>query len=154
MAATIDQLRMKVERIGQELAEVQRELDQLSPQELAVIQERLAARQQAAEPPSSLSADVFALPFNDYLALSDEEWEAVQRRAYQTHQPWIDAELERQGAEWVLVCSGEVLEASPTLRNYPSREKLMQIGQQQERVPFVFVREPLVEESAWSALMR
>jgi len=135
------------------LNEVLEVLEQLSPQELAVVQERLAARQKAAEPPPSLSADVFDLPFDDYLALSDQEREAVQLHAYQTHQAWIDAELERQGAEWVLVCGGEVLEASPTLRNYPSREKLMHIGQQRGRVPFVFVREPLVEESGWSALV-
>jgi hypothetical protein len=135
-----------------DLNQVLEVLEQLSPQELAVVQERLAARKEVTEPAPGPSTDVFDLPFDDYLALSDEEREAVQLRAYQTHQARIDAELERQGAEWLLVCGGEVVETSPALRDYPSREKLMQIGQQRGRVPFVFVREPLVEESAWSAL--
>jgi len=68
-----------------------------------------------SKPRSSSSDDVFALPFDDYLSLSDEEREAVQLRAYQTHQAWINAELERRGAEGLLVCDGKVLEASPTL---------------------------------------
>jgi hypothetical protein len=50
-----------------------------------------------SKPRSSSSDDVFALPFDDYLSLSDEEREAVQLRAYQTHQAWINAELERRG---------------------------------------------------------
>jgi hypothetical protein len=135
-----------------DLNQVLKVLEQLSPEELAVVQERLAARQKTTTLSSLACAEVFALPFNDYLALSDQEQEAVQRQAYQTHQAWIDAELERQGAEWLLVSGGEVLEASPTLQDYPSREKLLDIGRQRGRVPFVFVREPLVEESAWSAL--
>ena len=132
------------------LNQVLQVLEQLSPQEMAVVEERLAARKRSngTDPP----ADVFALPFADYLALPDEEREAVQLRAYQSHQAWIDAELERQKAEWLLVCGGEVVEASPTLRDYPSREKLMSLGQRMGCVPFVFVREPLVEESAWSVL--
>ena len=128
------------------LHQVLQVLEQLSPQEMAVVEERLAARKKSNEPEPA--ADVFALPFDDYLALSDEEREAVQLCAYQAHQAWIDAELERQAAEWILVCGGEVVEASPTLRDYPSREKLLRLGQQRGRVPFVFVREPLVEESA------
>lgn len=134
-----------------DLNQVLKVLEQLSPEELAVVQEQ-AAWQRAAKAATSPSADVFTLPFDDYLSLSDEEREAVQLRAYQTHQAWIDEELERRGAEWLLVCGGEVLEASPTPQDYPSREKLIGIGKQRERVPFVFVREPLVEESAWSGL--
>jgi hypothetical protein len=44
MAVTIDQLRVKVERIEQELAEVRRELEELSPAELLKSEEWWAAR--------------------------------------------------------------------------------------------------------------
>ena len=44
MAATIDQLRVKLERIEQDLAEVRRELEQLSPAEPLKSEEWWAAR--------------------------------------------------------------------------------------------------------------
>ena len=57
------------------------------------------------------------------------------------------------GAARMLVCGGEVVESSKTLRNYPSREKLMALGEESGFVPFVFVKAPLIEEeSAWAAL--
>jgi hypothetical protein len=129
-------------------------LDELSPEEVALVQERLAQRQQPAvfRNVAASSQDLFVLPFDRYLALTDEEREALQRRAYQENQGWIDAELKRQGAAWLLVCGGEVLESSPALRDYPSRDKLLNLARQRGRVPFVFVREPLVEESVWTSL--
>jgi hypothetical protein len=135
-----------------DLNQVLKVLEQLSPQERAFVQEQLVARQHTPEQ-AGLPTDLFTLPFDDYLALSDEEREAIQLRAYQDHQMWIDAELKQREAEWLLVCGGEVLEASSTLRDYPSREKVMQIGEQRGYVPFIFVREPLVEESGWSMLL-
>jgi hypothetical protein len=134
------------------LNQVLRVLDHLGPRELAVIEERLAARKQVAEQPLAPASNLFELPFDDYLAMSREERDAIALRAYQTLGPWIDAELNRLGAEWMLVCDGEVIESSPTLKDYPSREKLMQIGQQRGLVPFVFVKAPLIEESGWSTL--
>lgn len=131
---------------------VLRVLDHLGPRELAVIEERLAARKQVAEHSPAPASDLFELPFDDYLAMSREERDAIALRAYQTLGPWIDAELKRLGAEWMLVCGGKVIESSPILKNYPSREKLMKIGRQRGLIPFVFVKAPLIEESGWSTL--
>ncbi len=138
--------------IKAKLNQMLRLLEEFSPRELAVIEERIAARKQISEQPPDAAADLFKLPFDDYLAMSREERDAIALRAYQTLETWIDATLKRLGAEWMLVCGGEVIESSPTLRNYPSREKLMQIGRQRGLVPFVFVKAPLIEESGWSAL--
>ena len=129
------------------LNQVLRVLDHLGPRELAVIEERLAARKQAAEQPPDAAADLFELSFDDYLAMSDEERDAIALHAYQTLETWIDAELEKRKAEWILVCGGQVIESSPTLRNYPLGEKIMQIGRQRGLVPFVFVKTPLIEEA-------
>jgi hypothetical protein len=126
-------------------------LEQFGPRELAVIEERLAARKQDFERPPDTTG-VFDLSFDDYLAMSDEERDDIAFRAYQTLGEWIDAELKKRRAEWILVCGGEVIESSNKLRDYPSREKLMEIGQRRGLVPFVFVKTPLIEESGWSAL--
>jgi len=85
--------------------------------------------------------------------MSMMERERVQLSVYQSKKEWIDYELERRGAMWILVCGGEVVESSETLRDYPSREKLMTLGEERGVVPFVFVKAPLIEEeSAWTAL--
>jgi hypothetical protein len=127
-------------------------IDLLGSRELAAIEERLAARKQInGSSPESL-ADVFAISFDEYMALPQEEREAIQLRADRTLQTWIDEQLQRHKARWMLVSGGEILETSSTMRNYPSREKLTQIGRQRGRIPFVFIADPLIEESAWSVL--
>ncbi|MGH6629735.1 MAG: hypothetical protein ACREB3_08385, partial [Burkholderiales bacterium] len=127
------------------LNQVLQGLEQLSLQEIAVIEEHLAARQNSTASFNGQSSDLFALSFADYLAFSDEERDAVMLRAYQLLETWINAELERRKAQWILVCGGQVLEFSSTLRDYPSDETLLQIGRQRGLVPFVFVKTPLIE---------
>ncbi|MEP7340378.1 MAG: hypothetical protein ABI977_21790 [Acidobacteriota bacterium] len=119
---------------------------------MAMLEQRLAARKQAADRMPDGVGDLFEMPLAHYLALSDEVRDAITLRAYQTLHSWIEKELEKRRAEWLLVCGGEILESSPTLTNYPSDDKLMQIGQERDRIPFVFVRSPLIEESHWSMI--
>jgi hypothetical protein len=136
------------------LNQVLQSFDQLGARELAMLQERLDARRQHPAQLPDPKEEFFDLSFADYLSLSDEEQDEIVFRAYQILQPWIDNALEERDAEWMLVSGGEVLDSSPTLQNYPSRERLMQIGQERDRVPFVFIRTPLIEESGWSPLAR
>ena len=139
------------------LPQLLKAIEQLNPAELAILQERIHRTQHAApvktSPKTAQRDEFFTLPFTEYLALPDEERERIQFSVYQSQKKWIDAELERRSAEWILVCGGEVVESSETLRNYPSRGKLMALGKARGVVPFVFVKAPLVEEeSAWAAL--
>lgn len=140
-----------------ELKEVLEMIDKLNPSDLARVQEKIAPSQQRQwiqtdNKMATPKNDVFSLSFEAYLALADDEREDVQWRAYQLHQSWIDAELARRGAQWLLVCQGKIIESSSTWRNYPSREKLMAVGKQNGYVPFVFVKAPLIEESQKSFL--
>jgi hypothetical protein len=140
-----------------ELKEVLEMIDRLNPGDLAIIQEKIAPSQKhrLKRPDEKIATpknDVFSLSFEDYLALADDEREDIQWRAYQLHQSWADAELNRRGAQWLLVCHGEIIEASSTWRYYPSRKKLMAVGKQNGYVPFVYVKAPLIEESQKSFL--
>ena len=132
------------------LPQLLKAIEQLNPAELAILQERIHRTQHAASvktsPKTAQRDEFFTLPFTEYLALPDEERERIQFSVYQSQKKWIDAELEQRSAEWILVCGGEVVEASETLRNYPSREKLMALGKARGVVPFVFVKAPLIEE--------
>jgi hypothetical protein len=122
-------------------------LEQLSPEELAKVQEWLAARRRAAQVPSPPAWELPSLAFDRYLALPDAERELLQLRAYRVNRARILSELETRRAGWLLVCNGEVLSASPSLQESPSRERLLQIGRERGQVPFLFAREPPAGEA-------
>lgn len=143
-----------------DLEQLLKTIEKLDSRELEILQERIPLITPTL--PSTKDSmgkiqrdEFFTLSFKEYLALSDEEREHIQLSVYQSHREWIDSELENRRAEWILVCGGEVIESSETLRNYPSREKLMALGEEHCVVPFVFVKAPLIEEeSAWAVLPR
>jgi len=137
-----------------DLGELLKVVEQLNPTELAILQKQIHLTQNSSsvEFPTETAQmnEFFTFTFKEYLTLSDEERERIQLSVYRSKKKWIDAELERRGAEWILVCGGEVVELSETLRNYPSREKLMALGEERGFVPFVFVKAPLIEEESAS----
>lgn len=140
-----------------DLEQLLKVIRQLNPAEIAILQERIRLTDQYSSSVNVAKTiqkdEFFTLSFKEYLALSDEEREKIQLSIYQSKKEWINAELSQREAEWILVCGGEVVESSDTLRNYPSREKLMALGKERGVVPFVFVKAPLIEEeSEWAVL--
>jgi len=104
-------------------------------------------------PPKTLLEDErFFISFQDYLPLSDDERDEIQSVAYEKYGSWIDEKLEQLHAQWMMVCGGKILEWSPTLNDHPSDEKMEMIGKQSGYAPFIFMANPLIEESAWAAL--
>ncbi len=133
-------------------------LDTLSSEELDRVEKRLASardkkngNEQIPASPSA-SRDIFAITFEEYLAMSDDVRDAVQDEAYEKHLAWIDQTLKRQQAKWILVCGRKVIESGPEWENYPTDEKLQVIGEQYSLIPFVFAAAPLIEETNWAAL--
>jgi len=100
-------------------------------------------------PVSPFDDAIFKIAFDDYLALSDEERDAIHTSAYSEYRNWIDTALEQRGAEWLLVVGGDIIETGETLDEYPSRERLYQIGYDSGLIPFVFAANPVIEESFW-----
>jgi hypothetical protein len=131
-------------------------VDELSPEELERAEKRLAAARDkkngnaAAPAVPPVMRDIFSIAFADYLAMSDEERDAIQLEAYARYRQWIDEELRQRRARWMLVCGGTVIESSPTLRNYPRDEKFREAGERYGFIPFVFAAQPLIEESSWA----
>jgi hypothetical protein len=132
-------------------------VEKLTSGELELLQERIAQSRRKKAPSTSRgypdeAREFFAIAFDAYLAMSDDERDAIACRAYKILDRWIDQELKARYAKWMLVCGGEILESSSKFREYPSREKLMQIGKERRLIPFVFIATPLIEESSWSDL--
>jgi hypothetical protein len=129
-------------------------IDGLSSAELETLQERIARSRQKkiSTTLQPTKRNVFEIPYNEYLKLSDAERDEIQWRVYVEHHKWYETELKARRAQWILVCGGKVLEFSRTLDNYPTPEKLQAFGKEHGFIPFVFVPRPLIEESPWSAL--
>jgi hypothetical protein len=92
----------------------------------------------------------FALSLEEYLEMDSEEQKRIQLKSYEEHQDWIEYELQLRNAEWIIVCNGEVIKFSQHFDEYPSDDELMEIGKRFNRIPFVFVKTPLIEEIAWA----
>jgi len=91
-----------------------------------------------------------SVTLDQYLGLSPQEQEAMQLRAYEGNREWIDRELSEHSAEWLLVVRAQVQRASSSLGDYPSGEDLEDLAREHGEIPYVFVRTPLIEETAWS----
>ncbi|MCI0690819.1 hypothetical protein L0337_02310 [candidate division KSB1 bacterium] len=141
-----------------DLEQIFRTVEKLSPNELELLRERIerSARQNKVDYRTrgypDEAAELFAIPFDSYLAMSEDERAEIAFRAYRILDRWIDQELKDRQAKWMLVCGGEILEASPKLIEYPSAERLMALGKKHGLIPFVFIYKPLIEESNWSAM--
>lgn len=133
-------------------------LDELSPEELERVEKRLASAREKKNgnapipttPP--VPRDLFAISFNEYLAMPQAERETIDILAYRRYANWIEQELNQHDARWILVCGGKVIESGPTLRSYPRSQKLQAVGEQYGLMPFVFLRGPMIEESIWTVL--
>lgn len=151
------------------LEQVLETIDDFTPDELDLIEKRLAAareKQNGSKAPDgrglsggaqvpvlpAATRDIFAITFDEYLAMSDDERDEIQLEAYEKYTKWIDEELGQRHARWMLVCGGTVIESSPTLRNYPRDEKLRGVGEQYGLIPFVFAAQPVIEELSWARL--
>lgn len=140
-----------------ELEQVFQTVDRLNDAELELLRRRIERSHSKKSLTHSRgypqeAGELFAIPFDMYRVMSQDERDAVAFRAYKILDRWIDEELKKRHAKWMLVCGGEILEWSPKFIEYPSSEKLIAVGQQRGMIPFVFIRTPLIEESRWSDL--
>jgi len=99
---------------------------------------------------ANAQSGTFALSLKEYLKMDFEEQKRVQLKAYEEHQDWIEQELRLRNAEWMVVCNGKIIRDSQRLNDYPSDDELMKIGKKFNRIPFVFVKTPLIEETPWA----
>lgn len=104
-----------------------------------------AGSTQASDPktPGGLPInEPFALDFISYNSLPTEEKLGLRSLAWQKHGAWIMSQLNEKGANWVLCVGGEVMESGESLDTYPSEERLAQLGDANDLVPWVFTRPP------------
>ncbi len=84
----------------------------------------------------------FALDYVSYRSLLTEEKLSLRSMAWQKHGTWIMNQLNERRADWVLCVGGEVVESGESLDTYPGEERLTQMGDANDLVPWVFTRPP------------
>lgn len=87
-------------------------------------------------------AEPFAADYRTYQSLSMEERLSLRGVALHKHGGWILQQLNERRAEWILCIGGEVMDSGPTLDSYPNQERLTQLGDSNDLIPWVFTRPP------------
>lgn len=89
----------------------------------------------------------FAMRFEEFEKLSRAEQSEIRRQVFSHNRAWINEQLQKYRAEWIVVVGGIVERFSSTLDDEPTRSELRKMGQKKGLVPFLFAREPEIEES-------
>jgi hypothetical protein len=108
--------------------------------------------------------DPFQVSLAEFISLGEQQQNELRSAALRRYGDWVDTELERRQALWILVVGGEVVSCGTSLTSLPTKSLSYHLAQHKELAPFLFTKEPLVEEmsspsaastsaaSTWSAL--
>lgn len=89
------------------------------------------------------------LSLEEYQALPRSERRGYQEEAERLNRRWIESQLEKLGAEWLIVIDGRILKHGATLSDYPGNRELRALSRKHGKCPFVFFSNALlaIEES-------
>lgn len=142
--------------IATNLEQVLQSLGQLGLEELKIVEQQIvkakAKNGRRSNPETLLEDKRFLFSFEEYLTRSTDELQELQNFAYEKYRDWIYEEMAKRGARWMIVCGGVILDWSSKLKDYPSDEKLDDIGKRAGFAPFVFIANPIIEESHWTTI--
>jgi CheY-like chemotaxis protein len=113
------------------------------------------AKKRAGSPsPTTGNDDPFCVSFRSYLNLDDKASQQIRRRAWAMKKAWFLKQVEEQGWVWAVLCGSEIVKTSLSGDPVPTEEELIAYGDKYDRIPFLFVRPPIVEESTWASTGR
>lgn len=92
------------------------------------------------------------MDFATFLALDPQRRDALALRLQDRNWNLIQSTLERRGWEWMMWLDNRIVRASHSLEDYPAAEDIMSLGNETGNPPLIFVRNPVIEESAWVSL--
>jgi hypothetical protein len=92
------------------------------------------------------------MDFATFIALDSERRDELALRLQDRNWDVIQGTLERNGWEWMIWLDGRIVRTSHSLRDYPTAEDIMALGNDTGSPPLIFVRNPIIEETSWSPL--
>lgn len=84
--------------------------------------------------------DPFQVDFRSYEAMPTDAKMALRTLALRKYGSWIEGQLRGRNASWILCLGQEVLESGPSVDSSPSDQRLLKMGIQYDRIPWVFTR--------------
>lgn len=72
----------------------------------------------------------FVENFHLYLPEADKYW--------QCRGDWIEAEMDRRGWSWIVICGGEIVAGSANDDEFPGDEEKIAIGEKYDHIPFAY----------------
>ena len=108
--------------------------DQLEPPHVAT---PAAAPAAVASRPAN---EPFSFDYGMYRALPQDEQLSLRSAALLKHGAWINQHLNERNADWILVVGGEVVDSGESLDTYPGEDRLKELGNANNLVPWVFTR--------------
>jgi len=78
------------------------------------------------------------IPLEEYRALSREEKRSYHDEAEELNWRWVENQLNRLNAKWLMVVEGQVVMYGETLDNYPDRKELLALCERIGKYPFAF----------------
>lgn len=91
--------------------------------------------------------DLFKLSFNEFINLSAQEQRNWRHQILREKKNWLLNKLVTKKAEWLLILGGKIEIASPSINELPTKEKIYGLAQSKGFAPFIFIKDPLIEES-------
>lgn len=91
--------------------------------------------------------NLFKLTFDEFMKLSSEDQKNWRHRILISKRDWLNKQLIRNNAEWLLILGGRIERISPTLDNFPSKNDVYQLAKDKNFAPFIYVKDPQIEES-------
>ncbi len=78
------------------------------------------------------------ITLEEYVALPRPERRRYLDEAEELNQAWVENQLERLGASWIMVVNGEVVLHGATMNEYPEHDTFIALCHKTEKYPFVF----------------
>lgn len=87
------------------------------------------------------------ISLNKRLAMTQEEADIYQTKAWQKNEGWLKQYFELHNLEWIMVIDNNVIDCGHSSDSYPSDEKILSVAKKYDnKFPFIFVKSPLIEE--------
>jgi len=87
--------------------------------------------------------DPFHVSFAEFISMGEQQQNELRCAALRRYGFWVDTELERRQAMWMLVVGGEVVSCGTSLNSLPTKSHIYHVAQQKGLAPFLVTREPL-----------
>ncbi len=136
-----------IQKVREQVGALDERSVQLLTTAIKIMQDDIAKKTPPAPEDRFVSRNI---TMEEYRALSRPERRHYQDNAAELNRKWIDSQLKRLSADWIMVIDGQVINYGVTLDNYPEDEEIDALQQQTGKCPFVFFNSRIfdIEEQA------